>query len=248
MSRLQNHKEDFISSIVVFLVALPLCLGIALASNAPLFSGILAGIIGGLVVGFLSRSHVSVSGPAAGMIAVVLAGIHELGSFNALLTALILAGFVQVLIGRMRAGFVADFVPSNVVQGLLCAIGLLIIIKQLPFAFGFFAKKELIIGALIKTQETLNLSELSYLTRHISFGAVMISSLSFFVLFRWEKIKSSYLSLIPGPVVVVVLGVLANILFQYHLPGLHLKTKDQLVSIPEIETIFHLKKDSRSKK
>ncbi|VEH11883.1 sulfate transporter [Legionella jordanis] len=128
-------KQDFIAAIVVFLVAIPLCLGIALASGAPLFSGILSGIIGGIVVGGLSGSHVSISGPAAGMAAVVLAAISQLGDFNSFLLALTLAGLLQILIGSFKAGFIAEYVPSNVVQGLLCAIGLLLIIKQLPLAF-----------------------------------------------------------------------------------------------------------------
>ena len=126
-------KFDLIAGIVVFLVAVPLCLGIALASGAPLFSGILSGVIGGVVVGFLSGSHVSVSGPAAGMAAVVLAALAQLGDFNSFLLALSLAGLLQIIVGSFRAaGFIADYIPSNVVQGLLCAIGILLIIKQLP--------------------------------------------------------------------------------------------------------------------
>ena len=128
-------KYDFVAAIVVFLVAIPLCLGIALASGAPLFSGILSGVIGGIIVGILSGSAVSVSGPAAGMAAVVLTAITQLGDFNTFLLALVLAGFIQIAIGGLRAGFIADYVPSNVVQGLLCAIGILLIIKQLPLAF-----------------------------------------------------------------------------------------------------------------
>ena len=128
MHKSEELKADLTASLVVFLVAIPLCLGIALASNAPLFSGIIAGVIGGILVGGLSQSQVSVSGPAAGMIAVVLAGINDLGSFNTFLLALCIGGILQMLIGRLRVGFLADFVPSNVIQGLLCAIGLLIII------------------------------------------------------------------------------------------------------------------------
>src|SRR3990167_134384 len=115
----QTMKHDLVAGGVVFLVAIPLCLGVALASGAPLFAGIIAGIIGGVVVGFLSESDISVSGPAAGMVAIVLTGIHELGSFNAFLLALTMAGVFQLLIGVFRAGFIADYVPSNVIQGLL---------------------------------------------------------------------------------------------------------------------------------
>ena len=131
----RSLKFDFISAIVVFLVAIPLCLGTALASGAPLFAGILSGIIGGIIVGILSGSPVSVSGPAAGMAAVVLGAISQLGDFNTFLLALTLAGLLQIIVGYLRAGFVADYIPSIVVQGLLCAIGILLIFKQLPLAF-----------------------------------------------------------------------------------------------------------------
>lgn len=241
MSIATVRKEDVISSVVVFLVAMPLCLGIALACNAPLFSGLLSGIIGGIVVGYLSQSHVSVSGPSAGIIAIVLAGIAELGSFNALLTALILSGLIQIGIGRLKAGFVADFVPSNVVQGLLCAIGILIVIKQLPFAFGFFAKKEILLSALKNTQETLDFSELRYLSSHFSHGAILISSISFLVLFFWDRLTQPFLKSIPGPVVVVLLGVLANLIFEAFFPMLHLSDREHLVSIPLVDSLFQFK-------
>ena len=128
----QTFLADLSSGLVVFLVALPLCLGIALASNAPLFSGILAGIIGGIVVGVLSGSHTSVSGPAAGLTAVVAAQIATLGSFEAFLLAVLIAGLIQIVLGVMRAGAIADFVPSSVIKGLLAAIGLILILKQVP--------------------------------------------------------------------------------------------------------------------
>ena len=128
--RKRNLKFDFISAVVVFLVAIPLCLGIALASGAPLLSGILSGIIGGIVVGSLSASQVSVSGPAAGMAAVVITAIAQLGDFNTFLLALFFAGLLQVMVGVLRAGFFAEYVPSNIIQGLLSAIGLLLIFKN----------------------------------------------------------------------------------------------------------------------
>ena len=136
MFTLQNLRKDIPASIVVFLVAVPLCLGIALASGAPLFSGLISGIIGGLVVGWMSGSHTSVSGPAAGLSAVVLAEITNLGSFEIFLLAVVLAGVIQVVLGVARAGFISDYVPTNVVKGLLAAIGIILILKQLPHAIG----------------------------------------------------------------------------------------------------------------
>lgn len=118
-------KRDVPAGIVVFLVALPLCLGVALASGAPLISGVMSGIIGGLVVGVLSKSHTSVSGPAAGLAAVVLSSIASLGSFELFLCSVLIAGFIQILLGVMKAGLLADFIPNNVIKGLLAAIGII---------------------------------------------------------------------------------------------------------------------------
>ena len=120
----------------MFLVALPLCLGVALASGAPLFSGLLAGIVGGILVGLLSGSHTSVSGPAAGLTAVVAAQIASLGSFQAFLLAVVLAGLIQIGLGLARAGFIAAFFPSSVIKGLLAAIGVILILKQIPHVLG----------------------------------------------------------------------------------------------------------------
>ena len=129
-------SRDLTAGLVVFLVALPLCLGVALASNAPLFSGVLAGIVGGILVGILSGSHTSVSGPAAGLTAVVAAQIAALGSFQAFLLAVVLAGLIQIALGLARAGFIAAFFPSSVIKGLLAAIGVILILKQIPHVLG----------------------------------------------------------------------------------------------------------------
>ena len=134
--------KDITASIAVFLVALPLCLGIALASNAPLFSGLISGIVGGLLVGMLSGSHKSVSGPAAGLTAIVAAQIAALGSFEAFLTAVVVAGVMQVVMGTLRLGFIAAFFPLSVIKGLLAAIGLILILKQIPHVFGHDADAE----------------------------------------------------------------------------------------------------------
>ena len=132
----ETLPKDLLSGVVVALVALPLCLGIASASGAPLISGLIAGIVGGLVISWVSGSHTSVSGPAAALIAVVIAQIAELGSFEAFLPAVILGGVFQIVLGAVRAGDLVRYFPNSVIKGLLAAIGLIIIIKQVPVLFG----------------------------------------------------------------------------------------------------------------
>ncbi|NBV75859.1 MAG: SulP family inorganic anion transporter, partial [Methylococcaceae bacterium] len=134
---LKTLLADFPASVVVFLVALPLCLGIALASNAPLFSGVIAGIVGGVVVAWVSGSHLSVSGPAAGLTVIVANGIEQSGGFAIFSLAVMLAGVIQLIFGYMKAGLIAAFFPSSVIKGMLAAIGIILIIKQLPHATGF---------------------------------------------------------------------------------------------------------------
>ncbi|KTD16653.1 bifunctional SulP family inorganic anion transporter/carbonic anhydrase [Legionella jordanis] len=225
-------KQDFIAAIVVFLVAIPLCLGIALASGAPLFSGILSGIIGGIVVGGLSGSHVSISGPAAGMAAVVLAAISQLGDFNSFLLALTLAGLLQILIGSFKAGFIAEYVPSNVVQGLLCAIGLLLIIKQLPLAFTLSADLTELKSHLLESTESLTFNPLYNLAYHINEGAAIISLVSFIILIYAEKTKAKWTQIIPAPIVVVAAGILINEVFLLSNSSLA-QNNPHLVNIPQ---------------
>lgn len=225
-------KFDIVAAIVVFLVAIPLCLGIALASGAPLFSGILSGIIGGIVVGSLSGSQVSVSGPAAGMAAIVVAAIAHLGDFNAFLLALALAGVLQIVIGSLKAGFVADYVPSNVVQGLLCAIGILLIIKQLPLAFTLSADFNELKTHLLETTEGLTISPILTLYHHINSGAMFITGISLAVLIFFDLTKNKVLKEIPAPIIVVVIGVLLNEIFIWtDLPLV--QNSPQLVNIPK---------------
>lgn len=136
-SLLSGFKDNIPSGIVVFLVALPLCLGIALASGAPPLSGIIAGIVGGIVVGYFSNSPISVSGPAAGLAAIVLAGILDLGSFQLFLAAGLIAGILQLVLGYMKAGSISNYFPNNVIEGMLAGIGIIIILKQIPHALGY---------------------------------------------------------------------------------------------------------------
>src|SRR3954466_3178200 len=139
---LKNMGADLPASIVVFLVALPLCLGVAMASNAPLFSGIIAGMIGGIIVGLFSGSQLSVSGPAAGLTAIVAAAILKLPSFETFLLAVVICGALQILFGFLKAGVVGDYIPSSVIKGMLAAIGLILILKQFPHLIGYDANPE----------------------------------------------------------------------------------------------------------
>ncbi|WP_146917218.1 SulP family inorganic anion transporter, partial [Flavobacterium columnare] len=132
-----NLGSDLPAGLVVFLVALPLCLGIALASGAPLFAGVISGVVGGIVVGYLSKSHLSVSGPAAGLTAIVLTAISDLGAFNVFLLAVFIAGIIQIILGFLKAGAISNYFPNNVIEGMLAGIGVIIFLKQLPHAFGY---------------------------------------------------------------------------------------------------------------
>ncbi|MDI9817916.1 MULTISPECIES: bifunctional SulP family inorganic anion transporter/carbonic anhydrase [unclassified Legionella] len=233
--RIYKHRHlrfDFIAAIVVFLVAIPLCLGIALASGAPLFSGILSGIIGGIIVGTLSGSHVSVSGPAAGMAAVVLAAISQLGDFNTFLLALGLAGVIQIIVGALRAGFVADYVPSNVVQGLLCAIGILLIVKQLPLAFTLSSELTELQAHLLESTESLSFNPFYDLTYHLNSGAMIISLVSLAILIYGDKAKNKWAKTIPAPIVVVIVGILLNELFIL-INSTFAQNNPHLVNIPQ---------------
>lgn len=201
--------RDLTSGLVVFLVALPLCLGIALASGAPLLSGVLAGIAGGLVVGVLSGSHTSVAGPAAGLTAVVLAQIASLGSFQAFLFAIVIAGVIQIGLGLARAGFVAAFFPSSVIKGLLAAIGVILILKQIPHVLGHDADPE---GDMAFNQpdHENTFSEIAALLGDFQPAAAVIGLASIAFLVVWDRVKVLKSSVVPAPLVVVVLGVVAS--------------------------------------
>lgn len=196
---------DLTSGVVVFLVALPLCLGIALASDAPLFSGILAGIVGGLVVGAFSGSHSSVSGPAAGLTAVVSSLIADLGSFESFLLAVVFAGVIQVGLGLARAGGIAHFIPSSVIKGLLAAIGLILIFKQIPHLVGHDNDPT---GEMSFQQPDgeNTASELLRTASDLHLGAALIGLVSLALLLAWGKLFKGRRFPVPGPLVVVLLG------------------------------------------
>ena len=203
---------DIPAAMVVFLVALPLCLGIALGSNAPLFSGIIAGIVGGIVVGIFSGSALSISGPAAGLTAVVAVGIGKLPVFEAFLLSVFIAGTLQVIFGFLKAGIIGDYVPNAVIRGMLAAIGIILILKQLPHLVGYdkdFSGDE----AFIQIDKQNTFSELIYSINYISPASVFIGILSIAILVLWEKKfikKSGWSRFLPGPLVVVVLSTLIN--------------------------------------
>ncbi len=231
-----NIKSDFPSSIVVFLVAMPLCLGIALASGAPLFAGIISGIIGGIVVGSFSGSAIGVTGPAAGLAVIVLTAIDGLG-FNVFLVAVILAGMIQIIMGYLRAGIIGYYFPSSVIHGMLAGIGILIFLKQLPHAFGYDVSLE---GeeAFLQADGHNTFSELFYMIDKVTPGALVITIISLAILILWESSfmkKFSFTKLIPGPLVAVISGILLTNFFKGNAD--FEISSEHLVSIPVPQNI-----------
>ena len=204
----QQLSSDLLASAVVFIVALPLCLGIALASNAPLISGVVAGIVGGVVVGWLSGSQVTISGPAAGLTAVVAAEIAVLGSFEALLLAVVIAGVIQVALGLAQAGVVKSFVPTSVVRGLLSAIGVILVLKQIPHLVGHDTDYEGEMSFFQPDQEN-TFSELLQILGDLHPGAMAVGIASLVLLWLWSRWQPLRASGIPAPLAAVVLGVVA---------------------------------------
>ena len=235
----KDMGHDLISGVVVFLVALPLCLGIALASGAPLFSGLLAGIVGGIIVGSISGSHTSVSGPAAGLTAIVLAQIAALGSFEAFLLAVVIGGVIQIVFGIMKAGALSAFFPSSVIKGLLAAIGAILILKQLPHLLGHDKDPE---GEMSFSQpdDETTFSELwSVLQGDVHAGAIVIGLFSVALLFVWGRTKFLKNSLVPAPLIVVLAGVAINLVFR-QLGGRWLIEESHLVQVPVASTASDL--------
>ncbi|WP_298779264.1 SulP family inorganic anion transporter [uncultured Polaribacter sp.] len=202
-------KNDLPASIVVFFVALPLCLGIALASGAPLFSGLIAGIIGGIVVGGLSGSKIGVSGPAAGLAAIVLTAIGTLGGYQNFLVAVVLGGIIQLIFGFLKAGIIGYYFPSSVIKGMLTGIGIIIILKQIPHFFGYDANSG---GdfAFFQIDGENTFSEILKTVNNISLGSTIIGFIGLGILLLWSNVlskKGKIFNLIQGPLVAVVLGI-----------------------------------------
>ena len=210
---LKYLKDDLPAGLVVFLVALPLCLGIALASGAPLFAGIISGIVGGILVAFLSGSALSVSGPAAGLTVIVLNGITELGSYETFLFAVVLAGMIQVVLGYLKAGVIGYYFPSSVIKGMLAAIGIILILKQVPVAIGYMKD-----------------SGVQY-----HFGAIIIAAISIAIILVWDLPvlkKFAFFKFVPGALIAVIVGILLNNAFISFQPNWVLNAS-QLVKLPK---------------
>ena len=226
-------RHDLPASIVVFLVAVPLCLGIAMASGAPPVAGLIAGVIGGVIVGMASGSGTGVSGPAAGLAVIVASSIGQIG-FGPFLTAVVIAGMIQIVLGLLRAGVIAYYFPSSVIKGMLSGIGIIIILKQLPHAVGYDKAHE---GSLTfqhsATENTF--SALSNAAGFITPGAVLITLVCFGILLLWEtraikRIKQ--LALIPGPLLAVVIGIVIGGL--QHGLGVHGLRAEHYVDLPDL--------------
>jgi MFS superfamily sulfate permease-like transporter len=208
----QNAAADIPAAVVVFLVALPLCLGIALGSNAPLFSGIIAGIVGGIVIGLLSGSSLSVSGPAAGLTAIVAVAIGKMPVYEAFVLSVVIAGVLQIVFGFLRAGILGDYVPNSVIRGMLAAIGIILILKQLPHLVGYdanFSGDE----AFLQIDRKNTFSELVWSVNYLSPAAVLIGLISVVILWAWDQKffkRKKIFRYIPGPLVVVVAGILIS--------------------------------------
>jgi MFS superfamily sulfate permease-like transporter len=239
MQLFNNIKQDLPASIIVFFVALPLCLGIALASGAPLFSGVIAGIVGGVVVGAFSGSPLGVSGPAAGLAVVVFTAIQSLGGWEPFLVAVILAGVFQILLGFLRAGFIAYFFPSSVIKGMLAGIGLIIIIKQFPHAVGYdltFEGDETLPSIFTDNIQQILLSVWDKLTP----GAILIALVSLAILLLWDLVlskKSKFFQILQGPIVVVGVGIILAELFTLPSMTFFALEDAQLVRLPDLREI-----------
>ncbi len=213
-------KNDLPASIVVFFVALPLCLGIALASGAPLFSGLISGVIGGIVVGSISGAKIGVSGPAAGLAAIVLTSIGTLGGFENFLVAVVIGGVFQLILGLLKAGVIGYYFPSSVIKGMLTGIGIIIIIKQIPFFFGY------------------NKSSGGFSVDTISIGSTVIGIISLAILILWQQVlseKGKIFQLIQGPLAAVAIGIIFYVITQSN-EQLAINTK-QLVNVPVPENM-----------
>ncbi|WP_162342874.1 SulP family inorganic anion transporter [Cyclobacterium salsum] len=233
-SKRQHFKTDLSAGLVVFLIALPLCLGISLASGAPLFAGIISGIIGGILVGFVSKSNINVSGPAASVALVVLTAIQTLGSYQAVLLAVVLAGVIQIALGYMKAGTVAYFFPNAMIKGILASIGLVLILKQIPHALG--------IDQVFEGMESFSqndgkntFTEIIYVLQNIGWGATIITLVSLAIIISWDQPKLKkypFFRFFPSALTAVITSILINEwVYKSFFPQLTLST-EHLVTLP----------------
>jgi MFS superfamily sulfate permease-like transporter len=240
---LQHPHEDIPAGIVVFLVALPLCLGIALASGAPLLSGVVTGIVGGLVVSWASGSQLSISGPAAGLAVIALHAIETLGGYPVFLLSVMLAGVLQIALGMLRAGVISAYFPAAVIKGMLAAIGLILMLKQIPHALGYDADFE---GdeAFLQSDDHTTLSELVFSLQAFSpVGTIVgVAAIGIMLLGESKAIKiRRWLALVPGPLVAVAWSIAWNLISREHLPDLTLEAS-HLVNLPVINGVAEFTK------
>lgn len=250
LSSIKLNPKDLAAGVAVFLVAVPLCLGIAHASGAPLASGLISGIIGGIVTGIISKSQLSVSGPAAGLTTIVLASLAKLGSFESLLLATLIAGIIQVLLGVLKLGYVSKYIPLNVIKGMLAAIGLILIIKQFPHLIGYdfeeMGVEEFNIKSAdlnesyheAKQAEKNTLTVFLHSFRYLNYGVVIIGIISLSFLFAWERFAPLKLRPVPGSLIVVVLGIAINYL--YNKTGFYPLETDHIVNVPGVSSYSEL--------
>jgi MFS superfamily sulfate permease-like transporter len=224
-------RHDLPAGLSVFLVALPLCLGIALASGAPLYAGLLSGIIGGLVVTLISGSQLAVSGPAAGLTTLVAASIISLGDYNIFLLTVMVAGLFQLTLGLLRLGAIANYFPSSVIKGMLAAIGIILILKQIPLALGY-DKPDFWRASLLHTFSSDNfLEKVNNFNHETTRGAILITIISLIILILLQQPFAKKFKVIPAPLLVVVIGIITNFIFTNVSPDFSLK-QTQLVNIP----------------
>ncbi len=237
MSRGMNYtkgflKTDILSGLVVFLVARPLCLGIAVASGAPPFAGIITGVIGGIVVGYLSGSNVSVTGPAAGLIAIVLLAITDLG-YETFLAAVIIAGLIQLILGIAKAGGISSYFPTSVIEGMLVAIGIIIITKEIPHAIGYDKAHE---GDFFSYQLIAEdkgfLKEIIHSFNYAHVGVIIVTVISLAILIAFNKVRAlKRIKAVPGALVAVVVGIIINEIYKVAFPSLII-SDEHLVKLP----------------
>lgn len=239
MSQFKKHlKTDLSAGLVVFLIALPLCLGISLASGAPLFSGIIAGIVGGIVIGFASNSNINVSGPAASVALVIASAIQFYGSFEIVLTAIIIAGVFQIMLGFIKAGTVAYFFPNAMIKGILASIGLILILKQIPHAFG--------VDGIFEGSESFEqpdgrntFTEIIYAIQNIGWGPTIITLAALALILIWDRPalkKLTFFKVFPSALAAVLIGIVLNEVYKQFIPDFVL-TEGQLVRLPVAESI-----------
>ena len=224
-------KYDLPAGLSVFLVALPLCMGIALASGAPLYAGILSGIIGGLVVSFISGSQLAVSGPAAGLTTVVAAAIISSGDYKVFLLSVIVAGGFQLMLGILKLGGIANYFPSAVIKGMLAAIGILLISKEIPYALGY-DRPDFWTSGFLKIFSSKQIpGNLYNFNLHIARGTIIITAVSLALLIILQLPRLKKLKIIPAPLLVVIAGIVLNLVLSRVTSQYSLKPT-QLVSIP----------------